>query len=91
MSIAENSLARLIDVCKHKTGQSYKVRGLLYSLWNGKAYSLLEILSLDYGIRADVLNVAAAFGAPTFFYREIKRAFEQAGLFDWFCEEGESK
>ena len=85
------ALQRLADVCRHKTGQSYKVRALLYSLWNGKPANLLEIVSLDWTIRKDLLAVMLAFGHDDFFYDEIKGAFVNRGLFDWFIEEGEQK
>jgi len=77
----------LVRCCVNKTGQSYKVRGLLYSLWNGQPYSLLEIVTLDGQLRHALLVVIANFGAPKFFYQEIKDAFVVAGLFDWFTEE----
>lgn len=82
-------LQLLIAACRHKTGQSYKLRGLLYSLWNGQPYSLLEIITLDQSLRHALLVVIANFGAPKFFYAEIKSAFVAAGLFDWFCEQYE--
>lgn len=83
----------LVDVCAAKTGQSYKVRALLYSAWNGQATSLLDGLTgLDWGIKTDVLTVLLAFGCepgggtPAFFYDAISDAFKAAGLFEWFCE-----
>ena len=91
------ALDRLLEVCRHKTGQSYHVRNLLYSLWNGHATSVLDILHLDYPIREDLLRVLLAFGfegrtpeEPTFFYDTIKTAFTNAGLFDWFIAAGEA-
>jgi hypothetical protein len=91
LSISKQALSRLVKCCSVKTGQGYRLRGLLYSLWNGKAYSLLEILSLDLALRMDLLLVLAAFGADNFFYDEIKAEFVKAGLFNWFCEEGDAK
>ena len=82
-------LNKLVRVCGHKTGQSYKVRALLYSLWNGKPASLLELVTLDAEIKIGVLRVAMYFGTSEFFYDQIKDAFVVAGLFEWFCEEGE--
>ena len=82
------ALGELVEVCRNKTGQSYKIRGLLYSLWNGKPYSLLEIVSIDLKLRHDLLIVLACFGADNFFYDEIKDAFVKRDLFDWFVEEG---
>lgn len=93
IEFAQMALPGLIDVCAAKTGQSYKVRALLYSAWNGQATSLLDGLTgLDWAIKMDVLTVLLAFGcepgggAPAFFYDAISDAFKAAGLFDWFCE-----
>lgn len=83
-------LARLVQVCSHKTGQGYKLRALLYSLWNGKPASLLDVVGLDSGLRLDLCMVIMGFGTPGFFYDEIKSEFVKAGLFDWFVEEGGS-
>lgn len=82
------ALARLVQMCGQKTGQSYKVRALLYSLWNGCSVSLLEVVSLDWSIRCDVLAVTLAFGDDDFFYGDIEQAFTDAGLFKWFIEAG---
>lgn len=86
-----DALENLVDACAHKTGQGYKLRALLYSLWNGKPASILEIVSLDWNLRQQFLIVCAGFGQRGFFYDEIKSAFVRRGLFDWFCEEGENK
>ncbi len=80
----------LVKACAHKTGQSYKLRGLLYSLWNGKPYSLLEIVTLDRLLRDNLFCVMENFGSTLFFYDDIKKPFTDAGLFDWFVEEGEN-
>lgn len=85
------ALGRLVGCCANKSGQSYKLRGLLYSLWNGKPYSVLEIISLDHELRLSLLIVMAGFGAPNFFYKEIENGFKRAGLFDWFIQEGQTK
>ena len=97
-AIAGPALGRLLEVCRHKTGQSYHVRNLLYSLWNGHATSLLDVLHLDYPIREDLCRVLLAFGfegrqpdEQTFFYDTIKTAFTAAGLFEWFTAAGEAK
>ncbi len=92
IEFARVALPGLVDVCAAKTGQSYKVRALLYSAWNGQATSLLELVSLDWAIKRDVLTVLLAFGCepgggtPAFFYDAISDAFKAAGLFEWFCE-----
>lgn len=83
------ALHRLVKVCQAGTGQSYKVRALLYSLWNGRPRSLLELVSLDWKIRKDLLAVMLAFGHKDFFYDQIKSAFQSRGLMDWFIAEGD--
>ncbi len=94
---ARVALPGLVDVCGAKTGQSYKLRSLLYSAWNGKPVSLLELVGLDWSIKKDVLTVLLAFGcepgggAPPFFYDAISDAFKAAGLMEWFTAEGESQ
>lgn len=85
---ANTALNRLVAVCRHGTGQGYKLRALLYSLWNGKPASLLEVRALDSQLKMDLLTVMAAFGSPNFDYDQIKSAFVRANLFDWFIEEG---
>jgi hypothetical protein len=87
LSDAKQALNSLVTYCRQQTGQGYKLRGLLYSLWNGKSYSLLEIICLDRALRVNLIIVLARFGANNFFYDEIKTEFVAAGLFDWFCEE----
>jgi hypothetical protein len=86
-----DAINTLADCCANKTGQGYKLRALLYSLWNGKPASLLEIVTLDRNLRLCLLTVMEHFGEPTFFYEEIKSAFNKRGLFLWFCDEGEEK
>lgn len=93
IEFARAALTGLVEVCAGKTGQSYKVRALLYSAWNGQATSLLDgLVGLDWAIKRDVLTVLLAFGCepgggtPEFFYDAISEAFRQAGLFEWFCE-----
>lgn len=90
---AREALPRLIDVMRASSGQSYKIRALLYSLWNGKDVSLLDLLVLDLPVRLDVLTVCAGFGwdgdkhEPAFFYKAIENAVIEAGLWDWWLEE----
>ncbi len=86
---AKLALDELVKVCANKTDQSYKIRALLYSLWNGKPRSLLEILSLDWELRKHLLSVLKAFGHDAFFYKQIRDAFQQRGLLDWFLQEGD--
>jgi hypothetical protein len=92
---AHPALARLVHVCAGMSGQSFKVRALLYSLWNGQPADLSEVLNLDLNVRADVCAVILAFGyesspnalVPSFFYDAISNAFKSARLYDWFLEE----
>lgn len=91
IAAAVPALERLVDVCANNTGQSYKVRTLLYSLWNGQAASLLEIVTLDWAIKEDLLAVLLAFGSEPlnsepFFYDALAGAFKRRGLMDWFTE-----
>ncbi len=85
------ALDRLAVVMQGRSGQPYKVRSLLYSLWNGKPASLVEIVSLDWEIRQDLLSVCLAFGyegkSLSFFYDAIETAITKAGQWEWFLEE----
>lgn len=92
--MARESLKKLIEACAQKTGQSYNLRALLYSLWNGKATPVINLLDLDYPLRRAFLEVCLGFGfdgdaqESSFFYSEVKAAFYERGLFNWFVEEG---
>jgi len=48
---AKAGLPLLIDACRHKGNQSYHIRALLYSLWNGKPAKLIEVVNLDWELR----------------------------------------
>jgi hypothetical protein len=97
IEFARVALPGLVEVCGAKTGQSYKVRALLYSAWNGKPTSLLDLTGLDWAIKKDLLTVLLAFGCepgggtPGFFYDAITEAFQAAGLLEWFTAEGDSQ
>lgn len=56
------ALERLAAVMQNRSGQCYKVRELLFSLWDGKPAELLEIVNLDWLIRKDLTKVMLAFG-----------------------------
>lgn len=90
---AQAALARLCDVMRSGTNQSYHVRAMLFSLYNGKPASLIEVLSLDWAIRQDVCAVILAFGfeepGTEFFYGAMKAAVTAAGLWDWFIARSE--
>lgn len=87
---AKPALERLVAVMRTRTGQAYKVRALLYSLWNGQPTSLIEVVTLDWEIRRDFGVVLLAFGfedgkGTSFFYDDIKNAV--ADQFQWFISE----
>ena len=95
--LGRSALCDLINALRenHVTGQPYKIRALLYSLWNGKPASLVEVVCLDHNLRQSLCQVIAGFGYEDaevkFFYAAIQEAFTKAGLFEWFLEEGEKK
>lgn len=101
VQVAMPALERLCEVMQQKTGQSYHVRGLLYSLYNGQETSLLEIVAVDWAIKKDLCAVLLAFsyenvispiadgephGVPDFYYAAMRAAIGEAGLWDWFVE-----
>ena len=94
--LARRSLDTLILVMRNKTGQSYKVRAFLYSLWNGQAVSLLDAITLDYDLRRCLCDVIMAWGYEarpvdfnndqSFFYDYVKERVTKAQLWDWFLD-----
>lgn len=94
VELAKPALERLCAVLKDRSGQPYKVRNILYGLWNGKPCSIIEILNLDWAIRKDLCQVLLAFGFSDgneeFFYKAIQDAVARAGQDNWFVEEGEN-
>lgn len=89
--LAGNALARLCRAMDHKAGQSYKIRALLFSLYNGKPADLSDLLTLDWELRKDMCAVLLAFGFESdrinFFYDAMQSALEDAGLFEWFASD----
>lgn len=83
---AAECLGRLIATFPQRTGQSAKLRGLLYSLWNGQPHDLSDVLCLDWSLKKDFCDVVLAFGHDDFFYDAISNALREAGQFDWFLE-----
>ena len=83
---AAECLGRLIATFPQRTGQSYRLRGLLYSLWNGQPHDLSDVLCLDWSLKKDFCHVVLAFGHDDFFYDAIQNALREAGQFDWFLE-----
>jgi hypothetical protein len=94
--LAQPALERLCEVMRSMTGQSYKIRALLYSLWNGQPTGLIEILALDWDLRKDLIAVLLAFGfegrdGVKFFYDAVKHEITAAGIWAWFIEAHESE
>ena len=93
--LARPALERLVDVMRHTTGQGYKLRTLLFSLWNGKPTTLSAVCGLDHELRQDLCLVILAWGYGRgdweFFYNAMKAEVSNAGLWDWFLEAGEGR
>jgi hypothetical protein len=85
------ALARLCDVMQCRSGQPYKVRALLWSLYNGKPVAMNESLGLDWEIKKDLAKVFLAFGDDSFFYDALREQVTAAGLWEWFVSEAEVK
>lgn len=83
------AMARLAAVLSGRSGQPYKLRSLLFSAWNGKPASLVEIVGFDWEIRKDLCTVLLAFGDENFFYRELETAIRNAGQWEFFQAESE--
>lgn len=92
---AKPALQRICAAMGQRTNQSYHLRALLYSLWNGKATSLLEVVSLDRSLRNDFCAVLLAFGfhdgTEEFFYDEVTAELKASGQFEWFVQEEKSE
>ncbi len=88
------ALDHLAEMMRYDSGQCYKVRELLFALYNGKPCDLLSVVSLDWSIRKDVCAVILGFGfedkTVSLFYDELKLAVTNVGLWDWFIEEAEN-
>lgn len=95
--VGADALDRLMKVMQHKTGQGFKLRRLLFSLWSGTAIAdLSELLCLDYAIREDFCAVLMGWGfedppGPRLFYSALEDALAKAGLRAWFDEESEQR
>ena len=89
--VAIEALTRLCNILKDRSGQCYKVRNLLFSLWNGKPAPLIEVVGLDWEIRQDLGKVILAFGVEdhgvNFFYQALEKEIRKAGQWEWFLEE----
>ena len=93
-SLGREALARLVEVCSHKSGQGATVRAALYSIWNGAPRSLRGcITGIDWEIHKDLCAVMLAFGwdgdavSSEFWDSVILQAFRDGGLEEWFLQE----
>lgn len=93
---AENAfpaLERLVSAMSAKTGQGYKLRALLFSLWSGKPAELNEVLCLDWSLRKDFAAVVLGWGYENaeiaFFYDAMISELASRGLVDWFKQEAD--
>ena len=87
------ALPRLVDVMRGRSGQSYKLRRLLFSLWSGTpGADLSDVVCFDWEVRRDLCRVLLGWGfedhETKFFYSALEAALRSAGLMDWFQEEG---
>jgi len=87
--VAIGAIDRLMPVLQGRSGQSFRVRGILWSLYNGKAYSWLEIVHLDRAIKEDLAALMLGWGCPGCFYDELKAAVTAAGQWQWFTAESD--
>jgi hypothetical protein len=94
VEVAIPALERICEAMRMKTGQSYHLRSLLYSLWNGQSAPVNAVLDLDWELRKDFCAVLLAFGfeygATSFFYDAMTAQLKKARLFEWFLEAHES-
>lgn len=89
---AAKALEKLVEACALHSGQSYKIRALLYSLWSGdKPVDLCEVFGLDHDLKVAFCAVILGFGYREFSYEHMQAAFEKRGLFKWFIAKGESE
>ena len=92
---AREALPRLIHVLHGRSGQSFKLRRLLFSMWSGTpGADLSDVVCFDWEIRRDLCRLVLGWGyrggggEPEFFYDALATALTAAGLMDWFREEG---
>ena len=62
--VALPALERLAMVMQGRSGQPYKLREILFSLWNGKPASLVLITGLDWEIRQNLASLFLAQHKP---------------------------
>ena len=89
---APEALERLATAMRPQSGGSYKLRSLLFSLYNGRPTDLNDIVSLDWNLRSDFMIVMMAFGweSPSghdsFFYNQLEAAIVEEGIWEWFTD-----
>lgn len=92
--VALPALDRLADMMTSGSGQCFKVREILFSLWNGKPAGVIEIVNLDWNVRKDLVAVLLAFGyedsQAKCFYDALQAAVRRAGIWEWFIEESDN-
>ena len=92
--LAIPALRRLVATFPHRTGQSYKLRSLLWSLYNGRPADLSDMLCLDWALRKDLVAVMLGFGhedkTVRFFYAAFDEAINlEAHQWEWFAAAGD--
>lgn len=87
---AKSACYRLAKVLMGTSGQPYKLRALLFSLWNGKPWTLNDVVALDWTIRKDLCLLLLGWGSSECFYDELREAIESVGQWEWFIEEAEN-
>ena len=93
MEAAFLAVPRLAEAMAQRTDQSYTIRKLLFSLWNGKAADVSDVMTLDWSLRKDVCAVILAFGFEDgprkFWYDDLIAAIRPYRLEKWFVQEGD--
>ena len=87
--LGRDAIQRLMPVLAGRSGQCFKLRGILYSLWNGQPYSLVEVVNLDWEIKQNLSVVMASWGYPGCFYDDLRDAIVKTGQWPWFLEQEE--
>jgi hypothetical protein len=90
---AHGAMLVLVAAMRERTGQAYKLREILFSLWNGKPCRLNETLGLDWDLKQAVCHVLMGWGYEDehvkFFYNAMRASIATGGLWDWFLEEAQ--
>lgn len=88
--VGQTALEQLVLVMKERTGQGYKLREMLFNLYNGRPADWSDILCLDYNLRQALCAVVLGWGYEDrevrFFYSYMQERLEAHGLFKWFAD-----